>query len=93
MLFVLLFTIVLISVCVALVWPRHGDLPEVTGLPTAHAPRTTAPETLEGIVVGQLMTGGISRQQYRRAMCHLAARDAERHPLEVPPDMVPPDSA
>ena len=42
------------------------------------------PESLEGILVNQLVDGLITGRQYARAMEHLAARDDERHPLAVP---------
>jgi len=44
------------------------------------------PETLEGVLVRQLMDHEISRLQYRRAVQRLAERDADRHPLTVPPE-------
>jgi hypothetical protein len=52
-----------------------------------------SPQTLEGVLSGQLVAGQITRSQYRQAMASLAARDAERHPLEVPPDPAPPEAA
>jgi sugar phosphate isomerase/epimerase len=42
---------------------------------------------------GQLMAGEITGPQYLHAMATLAARDAERHPLEIPPDITPPEAA
>jgi len=44
------------------------------------------PETLEGVLVKQLLDDEINRLQYRRAMQRLAERDADRHPLAVPGD-------
>ena len=38
-------------------------------------------------------TGEITGPQYRHAMATIAARDAERHPLDVPPDVTPPEAA
>jgi hypothetical protein len=43
------------------------------------------------VLVTQLGSGEITRGQYLRAMERLAARDAERHPLVVPPDGGPPE--
>jgi hypothetical protein len=41
------------------------------------------------VLVGQLASGQINRQQYLHAMEGLAARDDERHPLSVPPGADP----
>ncbi|GAA4587762.1 hypothetical protein BJY16_008330 [Actinoplanes octamycinicus] len=43
-----------------------------------------APQSLEGVLCGQLLDGDITRRQYLRSMEGLAARDEERHPLVVP---------
>ena len=43
------------------------------------------PATLEGALVRQLIDAEISKVQYRHAMWQLAERDADRHPLTVPP--------
>jgi hypothetical protein len=51
------------------------------------------PETLEGVLVSQRVAGEITRRQYRTAMAGVAARDADRHPLEVPPEASPPEPA
>ena len=58
----------------------------------ASAPQRT-PQTLEGLLTVQLVAGEITGRQYRRAMATLAARDAERHPLDVPPEVNPPEAA
>ena len=42
--------------------------------------------TLEGALVRRLMDGEISGPQYRRAMRRLAERDADHHPMTVPPE-------
>ena len=52
-----------------------------------------SPQTLEGVLTRQLVTGEITGSQYRHAMASIAVRDAERHPLEVPPDAAPPEAA
>jgi hypothetical protein len=44
------------------------------------------PESLEGVLVKQLLNEEISPRQYLHAMRFLAERDADRHPLLVPPD-------
>jgi hypothetical protein len=50
------------------------------------------PESLEGVLVMQLRAGRITQSQYLRAMAHIAARDEERHPLAVPPEVGPADT-
>jgi hypothetical protein len=44
------------------------------------------PQTLEGALVLQLLNAEINGRQYLHAMELLAARDADRHPLGVPPE-------
>jgi hypothetical protein len=51
------------------------------------------PQTLEGVLTRQLVTGEITGPQYRHAMASIAIRDAERHPLQVPPEVEPPQAA
>jgi hypothetical protein len=51
------------------------------------------PQTLEGVLTRQLVTGEITGRQYRHAMARIAIRDAERHPLKAPPDVNPPEAA
>ena len=51
------------------------------------------PQTLEDVLTRQLVAGEITGRQYRRAMASIAIRDAERHPLQVPPDLNPPEAA
>jgi hypothetical protein len=63
----------------------HGE----DGAGAGGAPR---PESLEGVLVSQLVRGEISRRQYRLAMAGVADRDADRHPMSVPPDAVPPEA-
>jgi hypothetical protein len=52
-----------------------------------------SPQTLEDVLTRQLVAGEITGPQYRHAMASIASRDAERHPLEVPPDANPPEAA
>ncbi|MFI7602410.1 hypothetical protein [Actinoplanes sp. NPDC049681] len=50
----------------------------------------TVPETLEGVLVRQVIDHEITGQQYRNAMHRLAERDADLHPLPGLPDDSPP---
>ena len=89
-----MLTVILLTVCVALVWPRHGRSPGDLGrgarddrFPSGVKPlRNSWPESLEGVLARQLSIGEITRSQYLQAMSRLAERDAARHPLEVPSD-------
>ncbi|GAB6897042.1 hypothetical protein [Kineosporia succinea] len=58
-------------------------------LPPTHPARRPA-LTLEGALARQVMTRRITCDQYRRAMTTVAGRDAGRHPLDLPPDLRPP---
>ncbi len=62
---------------------RARTEPEPTGPPPL-------PETLEGALTRQLLTNQVTAAQYRRAMRAVAMRDAERHPVDLPPDLNPP---
>ncbi|MFC7530087.1 hypothetical protein [Actinoplanes sp. GCM10030250] len=42
------------------------------------------PPDAEGELLGQVMTGKISRNEHRTAMAVLAQSDARTHPLRVP---------
>jgi hypothetical protein len=95
MLFALLLVVILIGSCVLAAWSNiRWAAREAEREPTgaASAP-DRSPQTLEGILVGQLVAGEITGPQYRHAMATIAARDAERHPLEVPPDVAPPEAS
>jgi hypothetical protein len=93
-LFLLLLTAVLVTACVAAVWPRSGGSPGASGRPgrskidsESRAPTTASqPISLEGVLVRQLATGEVTRRQYLRTMENLAARDDECHPMSVPTD-------
>jgi hypothetical protein len=82
---VLLIFVVTFVVCARFVWPRREDGPPA-GDGHAAPRQPAAPESLEGVLVDQLVTGAITRGQYARAMEQLAARDDQRHPLSVPPE-------
>ncbi|MFC3988477.1 hypothetical protein [Actinoplanes siamensis] len=62
--------------------PRHADHP-------APAAPARLPDSLEGVLTAQLLTGEISRSQYLRALERIAARDERRHPMSVPRDYRP----
>jgi hypothetical protein len=102
----LLMLLVTVTVVAAYVWivvpqfkespgaPRSASRPERGAGSTATSAADVArPETLEGVLVAQLGSGEITRGQYLRAMECLAARDDERHPLAVPPDVTPPEAS
>jgi hypothetical protein len=81
-------------------WPRFRravrdavTTPADARPPAAAAVPDRTPQTLEGTLTRQLLAAEITRPQYRHAMATLAARDAERHPLRVPPDVSPPEAA
>jgi len=98
MLFTLLLVAGLITACALAAWSnlrwlQEGDKPADPGAPGAASSPDRSPETLEGVLAGQLIAGEITEPQYQHAMAALAARDAERHPLEVPPDVNPPEAA
>jgi len=84
----------LIAACVFTFWPASGGAsqsaadPGRSGNDTSTADRAM-PESLEGALVAQLVSGQISGRQYVHAMEMLAARDDERHPLSVPPENGP----
>lgn len=89
MLFFIAVMVLVLAVSLAAMWPWPDD--EAAGADDGAARETPAdppraPETLEGALVAQLVAGEITAPQYRHAMANLAVRDAERHPLTVPPD-------
>jgi hypothetical protein len=95
MLFLTLFVLAVVVICFFYVWPMLDGEPEnplkratpgATGRQGDAAPRSR-PESLEGVLTAQLMAGEITRGQYLKAVEGLAARDAERHPLTVPPEI------
>jgi hypothetical protein len=88
--FLILFVLIVIAICAVAVWTQPDGSP--IGQRRAEAAGETAasssahPESLEGVLVAQLLAGEISRGQYLRAIEGLAARDDDRHPLTVPPE-------
>ncbi|MEU4689943.1 hypothetical protein [Actinoplanes sp. NPDC023714] len=91
MLYVVLIVIGLILAGALLVWPvLKGGPAEQESIPAVDG--RVAPATLEGVLVGQLVDGSITRAQYRAALSRLAQRDDERHPMSVP-DIEPPESS
>jgi len=92
---VMLLAIGLIGACVFTVWSSLGDAPQSAANPGRSGSDTSTtdrarPESLEGALVAQLVSGQISGRQYVHAIEKLAARDDERHPLSVPPEPGPP---
>jgi hypothetical protein len=89
-----LLTVILLTVCLALVWPRPGRTRDDPGrgarddrFPSGVKPlRDYWPENREGGLARQVSAGEIDRFQYVQAMSRLAERDAARHPLEMPGD-------
>lgn len=88
MLFLVLFVAAVVTVSMVTVWSRPvhvGDAKPVEAVAVASG----EPESLEGVLVVELLSGDISTVQYRHAVEGLAARDEDRHPLSVPPDLGP----
>jgi hypothetical protein len=80
-----MLVLVFLALAVASVWSlRYDDKDDEAEAAQPVGPGP--PSTLEGALVGQLLNGRISTAQYRREMGRLAERDADRHPLSVPPD-------
>jgi hypothetical protein len=84
MLFLILFVATVVTICMVTVWSRPTVAKDAPPVPPA-APR--APESLEGVLAAKLLAGEITTTQYRHALEGLAARDEDRHPLTVPPDL------
>lgn len=96
MVLLVLFVLAVLAIYAYFVWPMLDDVPAnpfKQATASDGQARTDAsaarPESLEGVLVAQLMTGEITRGQYLRAIEGLAARDDERHPLAVPPEAGP----
>lgn len=88
MIFMVLLTLTLAAIVVATAWSALKDVRDPAA-ESADAPRPAvpeSPESLEGVLVRQVLAGEITRAQYRRAVQKLAERDADRHPLSVPPE-------
>ena len=90
MILVALMTIAMVVFLVVTAWSaiREGTAEDeaAPGQNSGLARQVTKPETLEGVLVRQLLDAELSGPQYHRAMQRLAERDAERHPMTVPPE-------
>lgn len=97
MLFLILFGATVVTLCWLGVssWPglareaadaRRQNAPEPATGPAAR------PQSLEGVLVAQLLTGEITSPQYQLAIEGIAAREDQRHPLAVPPEIGPADA-
>lgn len=98
MLFLILFVLTVMTLC-WFVWPwldgtsetsSQGRLPQEPA--SCEGTCVSRPESLEGVLTAQLAAGAITCGQYVKAMEGLAARDDERHPLAVPPEIGPADA-
>ena len=90
---IVMLTLAVVMVVVVLVWPvvegwNAADAAKASGkdVETAATAAVPMPQTLEGALVRQLLNREINGRQYLHAMELLAKRDADRHPLSVPPD-------
>jgi hypothetical protein len=84
-----IIVVLLIIATTALLWPipdaaTEGEAAATDGTANDAVQRETAPTTLEGALVAQLLHDEITRGQYQQALGRLAARDDERNPLSVP---------
>lgn len=89
MVVLLMATLGLIAAAALAFWPSRDERAE----PDQAAPVTgtgpggpAVPNSLEGVLTAQLLAGEITRSQYLRAQEQIAARDEERHPMNVPRD-------
>jgi hypothetical protein len=86
----ILLSVGLVAACLCAVWSTLRETPHgVARAANRSDPPPldrSRPDTLEGVVVDQLIDGLITPRQYRRAMEHLAASDDKRHPLAAPPE-------
>ncbi|GAA2684692.1 MULTISPECIES: hypothetical protein [Actinoplanes] len=83
MLILFLLILVLAAACVLAVRGVRAEARTATD-PLLLPDSFFAPQSLEGVLCGQLMEGEITRRQYLRSMEGIAVRDEERHPLVVP---------
>jgi len=89
MTFVVVLTIMMMVLLVVTYWSAVTDTTDDKTGPakdSGQAREEAKPETLEGVLVRQLMDNEITKPQYRRAVQGLAERDAARHPMTVPPE-------
>jgi hypothetical protein len=94
MLFLLMLTTFVACTCAYTIWLIVKDTsPDAEGRPAreqikpAATGSAAAPGSLEGVLVAQLVAAAITRRQYVREMERVAARDDERHPLALPPEI------
>jgi hypothetical protein len=71
-------------------WPwghdrATGSAPQPPGF-AASSGRDVDGERAEALLVADLLAGTLPADRYRQGMAVLAARDALRHPVVVPPD-------
>ena len=97
MLVLILFVATVATVCLLTVWTRPGLAKDAEDVrrsedATSGGVRPLKPESLEGVLVAQLLAAEISQLQYQHAIEGLAARDEDRHPLAVPPEIGPADA-
>ncbi|UQU61774.1 hypothetical protein COUCH_22310 [Couchioplanes caeruleus] len=94
-----MLVVVVITLMAALVvgssWPAVLDWRRATAgdgdRDRAAAPGPPGPaESLEGVLVRQVIAHEITPRQYRNAMRRLAERDADRHPMPGLPGDAPP---
>jgi hypothetical protein len=94
-LFLVLFLATVVTICLLGVWSLPNMVRDARVRRSYHpvqpresrsAAAPAKPESLEGVLVEQLVAGTIMPAQYRHALEGLAARDEERHPLTVPPE-------
>ncbi|GID95795.1 hypothetical protein Adi01nite_52070 [Amorphoplanes digitatis] len=94
MLFLLLLTAFVACTCAYTIWlivqdtsPDPEARPAHERIGPATAGSRPEPGSLEGVLVAQLVAAAITRRQYVREMERVAARDDERHPLAIPPEI------
>ncbi|WP_430790910.1 hypothetical protein [Actinoplanes sp. G11-F43] len=90
---VLLVAILGLIIAAALAfWPVRGTVRDRGGPEPAARPARAepwVPSSLEGVLAAQLISGGITRVQYVRALEQIAARDEQRAPFALPRDEAP----
>ncbi|MET8154391.1 hypothetical protein ACIBSW_35600 [Actinoplanes sp. NPDC049668] len=94
MLFLLMLTAFVACTCAYTIWlivqdtsPDPEARPAHEQIGPAAAGSRPEPGSLEGVLVAQLVAAAITRRQYVREMERVAARDDERHPLAIPPEI------
>jgi hypothetical protein len=87
MIFMVVLTILLVAVVAVTAWSALADAKaDPPGETPAESAPAATPESLEGVLVRQLFGAEITGLQFQRAMRRLAERDADRHPMSVPPE-------